>query len=87
MSVRIRLKKFGAKNRDQWRFVVSEIDMPRDGRFIEEIGYYDPLRPEAIISVNEERLQYWLSKGAQPSETVKSLLKRARKQARQKAGK
>lgn len=87
MGVRIRLKKFGAKNRDQWRFVVSEVKMPRDGRFIEEIGYYDPLRKEEIISVNEERLQYWLSVGAEPTETVKSLLKRARKQAKKKAAK
>ena len=85
--VRIRLKRFGAKNRDQWRFVVSEADMPRDGRCIEEIGYYDPLRKEEIISLKEDRLEYWLSKGAKPSETVKSLLKRARKQKREKAAK
>lgn len=86
MSVRIRLKQFGAKNRDAWRVVVSEGKMPRDGRFIEEIGYYDPLRKEEVISFKEDRLEYWLSQGAQPSETVKSLVKRARKQAKNKAG-
>jgi len=85
LPVRIRLKKVGAKNRDAWRVVVSEVKMPRDGRFIEEIGFYDPLHKEEVITFKEDRLEYWISKGAQPSETVKSLVKRARKQAKKKA--
>lgn len=79
MAVKIRLKRFGSKNRDQWRIVVSDVKMPRDGRFIEEIGYYDPLPANAVIEIKEERLKYWLEHGAQPSETVRSLIKRAKK--------
>ncbi|HTL48269.1 MAG TPA: 30S ribosomal protein S16 [Verrucomicrobiae bacterium] len=85
--VRIRLKKFGTKNVDQWRIVVSDIKMPRDGRFIEEIGYYNPLRKEELIVIKKERLDYWVSKGAQISITVKSLIKRFERKARKTAKK
>lgn len=80
MAVRIRLKRFGAKNRQQWRIVVADAKMPRDGRFIEEIGYYDPLPAQEKIQVKQTRLEYWLKQGAQPSASLKSLLKRAKKQ-------
>lgn len=77
--VRIRLKKFGSKNRKQWRIVVSDGRSPRDGRFIEEVGYYDPLLIDETIVVKQDRFDYWLSRGARPSTTVKSLIKRLAK--------
>ncbi len=79
MSVKIRLKRFGTKNRLQWRIVVSDSKMPRDGRFIEEIGYYDPLPRDEKIEVKQERLDYWLKQGAQVSASLRSLLKRSQK--------
>ena len=82
MSVKIRLKRFGTKNRGQWRVVVSDAKMPRDGRFIEEIGYYDPLPKDEKFEVKQTRLEYWLKQGAQPSPAVKSLLKRAKRKAK-----
>lgn len=77
--VKIRLKRFGSRNRDQWRIVVTDAPMPRDGRFIEEIGYYDPVPADEVIRFNKDRLDYWLSRGAQPTESVSSLIKRAGK--------
>ena len=82
MAVRIRLKRFGTKNRAQWRVVVADVKMPRDGRFIEEIGYYDPLQKEDRFHVKENRLDYWVKQGAQVSESLKSLIKRAEKKKR-----
>ncbi len=82
MSVKIRLKRFGTKNRGQWRIVVSDAKMPRDGRFIEEIGSYDPLPAKEKIEVKQERLEYWLKQGAQPSTALKSLLKKAKREAK-----
>ena len=79
MAVKIRLKRVGSLNRSQWRVVVADAKMPRDGRFIEELGYYDPLPSEAKFVVKQERLDYWLKQGAQPSESVKTLLKRSKK--------
>ena len=79
MAVRIRLKRFGSRNRSQWRIVVADIKMPRDGRFIEEIGYYDPLPAEEKIQVKDDRLEYWVKQGAQMSNSVKTLVKRAKK--------
>jgi small subunit ribosomal protein S16 len=87
LSVKIRLKKFGTKNWDQWRVVVTDIRSPRDGRFIEEIGYYNPLIADEKISIKEDRLKYWVEKGAQMSERVKSLVKRSRKKAARQAPK
>lgn len=76
MSVKIRLKRFGTKDRASWRIVVSEAKMPRDGRFIEEIGYYDPLPKQEKFVVKQDRFDYWVKSGAQMSPAVKSLVKR-----------
>lgn len=75
--VKIRLKRMGAKKAPFYRIVVADSRSPRDGRFIEEIGYYDPLKNPAVISVNEEKALDWLKKGAQLSDTAKALLKKA----------
>jgi len=77
MTTKIRLKRMGAKKAPFYRVVVSDSRFPRDGRFIEEIGYYDPLKTPAIISINEEKANKWLADGAVPSDTVKSLFKKA----------
>ncbi len=74
MAVRIRLKRMGAKKRPFYRFVVADSRYPRDGRFIEELGYYNPLSKE--IKIDKERTVYWLGQGAQPSDTVKNILKK-----------
>lgn len=79
MSVKIRLKRFGTRNRIQWRIVVADAKMPRDGRFIEEIGFYDPLPIDEKFSIKKDRLDYWVECGAQMSPTLKSLIKRAAK--------
>ena len=75
--IKLRLRRTGAKKRPSYRIVAAEHSSPRDGRFIEIIGHYDPLTEPATVKVNAERAQYWLSVGAQPSETVAGLLKRA----------
>lgn len=67
----------GKKKRPSYRIVAAESSSPRDGRFIETLGHYDPLTEPATVKVNAERAQYWLSVGAQPTETVAGLLKRA----------
>ena len=85
MSVRIRMKRFGSKNRPQWRVVVSDAKMPRDGRFIEEIGYYDALPKEDIFVVKQDRLDYWVKQGAQMSVALKSLVRREKKKTKKKA--
>ncbi len=85
MSVRIRMKRFGSKNRPQWRIVVSDAKMPRDGRFIEELGYYDALPKEDIFVIKQERLEYWVKQGAQMSVALKSLLRRQKKKAKKTA--
>lgn len=72
--VKIRLRRMGAKKAPFYRIVVADSRYPRDGRFIEEVGYYDPMKTPVEIKVNEEKVKEWLAKGAQPSETVKSLL-------------
>lgn len=77
MSTRIRLRRMGAKKNPFYRIVVADKRSPRDGRFIEEIGYYNPLKEPAVIEVNKEKAEEWLKKGAQPSETVKSLFNKA----------
>ncbi|MDD2212414.1 MAG: 30S ribosomal protein S16 [Clostridia bacterium] len=73
MATRIRLRRMGAKKAPFYRLVVADSRAPRDGRFIEEIGYYDPTKKPTVININEERALYWLKTGAQPSETVRSL--------------
>ncbi|MDX9873085.1 MAG: 30S ribosomal protein S16 [Clostridia bacterium] len=77
MATRIRLRRMGAKKAPFYRLIVADSRTPRDGRFIEEIGYYDPTKNPTVIKVNEERALYWLKTGAQPSETAKSLLNKA----------
>ncbi len=75
MSVRIRLKRFGTKRRPYYRIVVMDSRSPRDGRTIEEVGFYHPIEiEEKQIKVKEERVREWLNKGAQPSDTVRKLL-------------
>ena len=75
MSVRVRLTRVGGKKNPFWRVVVSDQRSPRDGRFIETIGHYNPRTEPSTIVIDEQRLEHWLGRGAQPSGTVKSLLK------------
>lgn len=75
--IKLRLRRMGAKKRPFYRIVAAEHSSPRDGRFIEILGHYDPLTEPATVKVDAERVKYWLSVGAQPSETVAGLLKRA----------
>jgi len=77
MAVKIRLKRIGAKKKPFYRVVVADSRFPRDGRFIEEIGTYNPLVEPAIVKIDAERAQKWIKDGAQPTDTVKSLLKRS----------
>ena len=77
MSVKIRLKRIGAKKAPFYRVVVADSRYPRDGRFIEEIGYYNPMVNPADIKIDSEKAKKWVENGAQPTETVKSLLKKA----------
>jgi small subunit ribosomal protein S16 len=75
--VRIRLRRVGRKNAPEYRIVVADSKSPRDGRFIEVLGQYSPRKSEAAISLKLDRANYWLDVGAQPSDTVRSLLRRA----------
>ena len=75
--VKIRLRRMGAKKAPFYRVVVADSRDPRDGRFIEEIGTYDPLTNPATIKIDMERSKYWISNGAQPTDTVRGLLKKA----------
>ena len=74
--VKIRLRRVGAKKAPSYRVVVADSHFARDGRFIEEIGTYDPLTEPATIKVDMERAKYWISNGAQPTDTVRALLKK-----------
>jgi len=76
MAVRIRLKRMGSKNRPFFRIVVADVKSPRDGKFIEEIGCYDPLAGEENVRLKEDRALYWLGQGARPTETVSSFFKK-----------
>lgn len=82
MPVRIRLTRAGSKNRPFFRVVVADSRKRRDGRFIEKLGYYDPLPKQEQIQIDQERVDHWVSQGAQISETVKRLLKRMNKLAK-----
>ena len=75
MAVKIRLARHGAKKRPYYRIVVADSRSPRDGRFIDEIGFYDPTKDPSVIKVDQEKAATWLGNGAQPTETVKKLLK------------
>ena len=76
MSVKIRLKRMGMKKKPFYRVVVAPANSPRDGRFIEEIGYYNPMTAPAEIKIDGERAKYWMECGAQPTDTVRVLLKK-----------
>lgn len=77
MAVRIRLKRLGAKKAPFYRIVVADSRVARNGKSIAEIGYYDPTKEPTVLKVDAEEAQKWLSTGAQPSDTVKALLKKA----------
>ena len=77
MAVKIRLRRMGAKKAPSYRVVVADSRSPRDGRFIEEIGYYNPVSEPAEIKINEEKANKWLQNGAQPTDVVKKLFVRA----------
>ena len=77
MAVKIRLRRMGAKKKPYYRIVVADSRYPRDGRFIEEIGTYNPMTEPSLINIDGERALQWIKNGAQPTDTVKVLLKRA----------
>jgi small subunit ribosomal protein S16 len=72
----IRLSRFGKKKKPFYRVVVTESSRPRDGRFVEIVGTYDPLKNPAEVKLNAERIKHWISRGAQPSDTVRSFIRR-----------
>ena len=75
MAVKIRLRRMGAKKAPFYRIVVADSRYPRDGRFIEEIGYYDPTKDPSVIKIDNDKAKEWIKNGAQPTDTVKKLLK------------
>ena len=75
MSVRIRLTRKGTKKKPFYRIVAADVESPRDGKFLEALGTYDPMAEPAIITLKEDRINYWLGEGAKPSTTVQSLFK------------
>lgn len=75
MAVKIRLRRMGATKNPFYRIVVADSRYPRDGRFIEEIGYYDPAKTPVTVQIDAEKAKKWMSNGAQPTDTVRSLLK------------
>ena len=77
MAVKIRLRRMGAKKAPFYRIVVADSRYPRDGRFIEEVGYYDPMSEPATIKLDNEKVEKWLANGAQPTETVRSILNKS----------
>ena len=77
MAVKIRLRRMGAKKAPFYRVIVADERSPRDGKFIDEIGYYNPLTDPAEIKIDNDKATKWLNDGAQPTETVKSLLKKS----------
>jgi small subunit ribosomal protein S16 len=76
MAVKLRLTRKGTKKKPFYRIVAADIEAPRDGRFLEAVGTYDPMQDPAVITLKQDRVQYWLEKGAKPSTTVKSILKK-----------
>ena len=81
MAVKIRLARHGAKKRPYYRIVVADSRCPRDGKFIEEVGRYNPCTEPALVQLDREKVDQWIKNGAQPTDTVASLLKRARENA------
>jgi small subunit ribosomal protein S16 len=80
MAVSIRLRREGAKNRPYYKVVVADKRSPRDGKFIEIVGHYDPKKPDHNSGLQLDRIEHWMSRGAQPSDTVRSLIKKNKKQ-------
>lgn len=76
MAVRIRLARHGAKKKPFYRIVVADSEFPRDGRYLEAVGTYNPLREPAEVILKQDRVQYWIKQGAIPTDTVRSLLKK-----------
>ena len=76
MAVKIRLKRMGAKKAPFYRIVVADSRYPRDGRFIEELGYYDPTKEPSVVKIDGDKAKEWMANGAQPTDTVKALLKK-----------
>ena len=76
MAVKFRLRRMGAKKAPFYRIVVADSRYPRDGRFIEELGYYDPTKEPSVLKVDDEKAKSWIANGAQPTDTVKALLKK-----------
>ena len=76
MAVRIRLTRMGAKKKPFYRLVAADSEAPRDGKFLEILGYYDPMKEPAVVKIHEDKLQYWVEKGAKLSEAVRALVKR-----------
>ena len=76
MAVKIRMRRMGAKKAPFYRIVVADSRYPRDGRCIEEIGYYDPTKEASVVKVDADKAKEWIGKGAQPTDTVKVLLKK-----------
>ncbi|CDA73719.1 30S ribosomal protein S16 [Ruminococcus sp. CAG:579] len=76
MAVKIRLRRMGAKKAPFYRIVVADSRYPRDGRFIEEIGYYDPTKDPIVLKLDDEKVKTWIANGAQPTDRVKALLKK-----------
>lgn len=76
MAVKIRLRRMGAKKAPFYRIVVADERYPRDGRFIEEVGYYDPTKEPIVVSLDADKAKTWLANGAQPTDTVKVILKK-----------
>lgn len=77
MAVKIRLRRMGAKKAPFYRIVVADSRYSRNGRFIEEIGYYDPMKEPAVLNVDNDKAAQWIKNGAQPTDTVRDLLKRS----------
>ena len=77
MAVKIRLRRMGAKKAPFYRIVVADARYPRDGRFIEEVGFYDPMTNPATIKLDNEKVEKWLANGAQPTETVRSIINKS----------
>lgn len=80
MAVKIRLKRIGMKKQPHYRVVVADSRFPRDGRFIEEIGYYNPKAESSALQLDLSKVEEWVKKGAQPTETVRSLIRKAKEQ-------
>lgn len=76
MAVKLRLKRMGAKKKPFYRIVAADVRAPRDGRFIEQIGYYDPMKEPKDLKIDAEKAEKWLKSGAQPTDTVRALLKK-----------